>query len=149
MEKMTGRKREERFGRGCRLRVCDLRTLQNFLWANIVVIAYQTQCRTFIFIVTEYMPTEDQPTKINRQQSFVAKAEHKFSLSYSPYPPGIFIIPPLPIHFHCHKALKPPSCFWKIIISHKDSCRLAFQMPISYLLKSYRHRYRPNIYILW
>lgn len=94
--------------------VCDLRTRQNFLWANIVVTADQTQYRTFIFIVTEYdmqIPTELQPTKINRQQSFVAKAEHKLSLSYNTYPPGIFIIPALPIHFHCHKDLKPPSCF--------------------------------------
>ncbi len=40
--------------------------------------------------------------------------QHKLSINYSTHHTGIYIAPPMLIHFHCHKDLNPPSCFWKI-----------------------------------
>lgn len=39
---------------------------------------------------------------------------HKLSIKYGEHHTRIYIAPPVLIHFHCHKDLNPPSCFWKI-----------------------------------
>lgn len=40
--------------------------------------------------------------------------EHKLSINCRKHHAGIYIAPPMLIHFHCHKDLNPSSCFWKI-----------------------------------
>lgn len=139
------------------VKACDLSIRQHFLRANIVVIADQAQCLTFILIAIDDRMSSAQadspgsPTCKNQQATIIclrlSPKQHKLSINYSAHHTGIYIATPILINFHCHKDLNPPSCFWKIPPASWDACcRSGSQMTISWNLV-HRDWYRTTKYV--